>query len=293
MREYHLIDKDRAYDSAEILTAINNIPEILMENVNCSREIQSITGDVFRTDADRDRALTSVEAGEKFKDTYFSILEKYVGKGEELRRNLDMAVNIANTYKESCSNKILRNSLLKFIEEKPYTEMLKAIKGINAAVHCYNILLCDLLLGQMELTRLKSPEGKTETRTLWWHSGQQVSLPYAVSGLMLNTYVNNVHSVIDDAAMLIFGSEYKFFIDSVKNSPADICEVYSNYTAEEIEHEAEKFTLKGLVLPDQDMIEQAILSILSAEDLIASEEIMKKYGYTENDLADCEDIELE
>lgn len=261
------IDKDKKYDSEEIFSALEGIPKLIEKNISCSDRIQHLTGDIFRTEEDRQRFAAAAAGISGFKGSYSILLEKFRIGNKTLRQTVDILVPAANAMKEGHDNTMLRTVLRDIdIPEKEHGPMvLKAGRGIDAMVDCHNIFLYDLHLTLMELKRLESHDDKDRKYYLWWHTGQRISLPYAVAGLMLGTFIKKQYIGINQAVRLILGYNTRdwkdaplLFEDTVNGRLTDIREVYSSFTGEKIENAAKLFKLKYLELPDEDEIMESL-----------------------------------
>lgn len=277
MKKYDFIDPDGEYDGEKLWERFGATGAILQDHYECTEKIRAMTGNIFRTEEDKQKQMELMEkyiTGKENMKKMFSDIGPE--KAEQLKGNFMQIIEIANIQKAASNGNSfilsMINSIVSFGIKRAKFKSTDGSDGkvqakeakniilsshllVKAGVSVYNNLLASLAIAKFELRRLELVQQGVITedmRFVWDHNGQRISFPYAVACLMADTdylkYSNTISEAIDifsgimnmadEKAKEEFGVLKDSLQKGIDNVFADIREIYGNFSREEIESQA-------------------------------------------------------
>lgn len=226
MKKYDFIDPDGEYDGEKLWERFGATGAILQDHYECTEKIRAMTGNIFRTEEDKQKQTELMEkyiTGKENMKKMFSDIGPE--KAEQLKGNFMQIIEIANIQKAASNGNSfilsMINSIVSFGIKRAKFKSTDGSDGkvqakeakniilsshllVKAGVSVYNNLLASLAIAKSELRRLELVQQGVITkdmRFVWNHNGQMVSFPYAVACLMADTdylkYSNTISEAID------------------------------------------------------------------------------------------------
>lgn len=316
MNNYSFIDPEQEYDADELWDKLSKIGEILEEHCKCTERLHSVTGNVFRTEEEREKSAELINGYYKSRGEIAEVVRNIppekIKQAKTVLTQISYLANIQRSAQKDESILIsMLNKYLSFrikhrgIPEEVRNIILSSHLFVKTAVCLYNNLLASLFFTKSEIERQENMEKNQtkETCFVWHHNGQRISSPYAVAMLMTDTdFLKHTPVILELLNVLLSltletntkGKEAILkMIDKIQKGKDDVFEdirnLYGEYTEDEIKHQAEIlkqniiFVFLGLELPD----EETVSLVMDGEYEIAERLLTHKAG---EKTIDSEDI---
>ena len=318
MNNYSFIDPEQEYDADELWDKLSKIGGILEEHCKCMERLRSVTGNVFRTEEEREKSAELINGYYKSRGEIAEIVRNIPPETiQQAKTALTQISYLANIQRSAQKNESILISMLnkylsfrikhRGIPEEVRKIILSSHLFVKTTVCLYNNLLASLVFTKSEIERQKNKNMEKnqveETCFVWHHNGQRVSPPYAVAMLMTDMgFLKDMPVILELLNVLLSltletntkgKEEILKMIDKIQKGRddvfADTRSLYREYTEDEIKHQADIFkqniifVFLGLELPDEETVSLA----MEGEYEIAERLLTHKAG---EKIIDSEDI---